>query len=148
MSAPLGTIERLLAKEGTEFIRGLLQSYIDARCAAEQPIEVVDADGVARPHVCTSTRRVETSFGEFMAFVGRPNRGSTDRNHSCSQVPHKSRTQRFSQVAQPPRREPLLHRRGEHDDHAEIDPSSEVARRRRRGACGGIDRAREVNRLS
>jgi len=65
MRAPLGDIERLLAKDGTEFIRGLLQSHIDARCAAEQPVEVVGADGVARPHVRTSTRTVETPFGEI-----------------------------------------------------------------------------------
>jgi hypothetical protein len=65
MRAPLGDIERLLAQEGTEFIRGLLQSHIDARCAAEQPVEVVGADGVARPHVRTSTRTVETPFGEI-----------------------------------------------------------------------------------
>lgn len=65
MRAPLGDIERLLAKEGTEFIRGLLQSHIDARCAAEQPVEVVGADGVARPHARTSTRTVETPFGEI-----------------------------------------------------------------------------------
>jgi hypothetical protein len=65
MRAPLGDIERLLAKDGTEFIRGLLQSHIDARCAAEQPVEVVGADGIARPHVRTSTRTVETPFGEI-----------------------------------------------------------------------------------
>src|SRR5215470_5149172 len=65
MRATLGDIERLLAKEGTAFICGLLQSYIDARCAAEQPVEVVGADGVARPHVRTSTRTVETPFGEL-----------------------------------------------------------------------------------
>jgi hypothetical protein len=64
MRATLGDIERLLTKEGTAFIRGLLQSSIDARCAAEQPVEVVGADGVARPHMRTSTRTVETPFGE------------------------------------------------------------------------------------
>lgn len=66
MRATLGDIERLLAKEGTAFIRGLLQSYIDARCAAEQPVDVVGADGVARPHLRTSTRTMETSFGEIL----------------------------------------------------------------------------------
>jgi len=65
MRASLGEIERLLAKEGAAFIRGLLQSYIDARCAAEQPVEVVGADGVARPHIRASTRTVETPFGEI-----------------------------------------------------------------------------------
>lgn len=65
MGATITDIERLLAKEGTAFIRGLFQSYIDARCAAEQPVEVVGADGVARPHVRTSTRNVETPFGEI-----------------------------------------------------------------------------------
>jgi len=55
MRATLSDIERLLATEGTAFIRGLLQSYIDARCAAEQPVEVVGSDGVARPHLRTST---------------------------------------------------------------------------------------------
>lgn len=65
MRAPLGTIERLLAEDGNAFIRGLLQSHIDARCAAEQPVEVVGADGIARPHVRTSTRTVETPFGEI-----------------------------------------------------------------------------------
>jgi hypothetical protein len=65
MRATLGDIERLLAKEGTALLRGLLQAYIDARCAAEQPVEVVGADGVARPHMRTSTRTVETPFGEL-----------------------------------------------------------------------------------
>lgn len=64
MGATLTEIERLLAKEGTEFIRGLLQSYVDARSAAEQPVEVVGADGVARPHARASTRTIETPFGE------------------------------------------------------------------------------------
>ena len=50
MSATLTDIERLLAKEGTEFLRGLLQAYVDARSAAEQPVSVVGADGVPRPH--------------------------------------------------------------------------------------------------
>jgi hypothetical protein len=65
MRATMTDIERLLAKDGIEFIRGLLQSHIDARAAAEQPVEVVGADGVARPHVRTSTRTVETPFGEI-----------------------------------------------------------------------------------
>ena len=64
MRATLTDIERLLAKEGTEFIRGLLQAYVDARSAAEQPVNVVGADGVPRPHARTSTRTVETPFGE------------------------------------------------------------------------------------
>jgi hypothetical protein len=65
MSGTLGNIERLLAKEGTALLRELLQSYIDARSKLEQPVEVVGADGVARPHVRTSTRTVETPFGEI-----------------------------------------------------------------------------------
>src|SRR5689334_21266592 len=65
MRAQLGDIERLLAKEGTAFIRGLLQSYLDARCAAEQPVEVVGADGIARPHVRMRMRTIETPFGEI-----------------------------------------------------------------------------------
>ena len=65
MRAPLGDIERLLAKDGTELIRGLLQAHVDARCAAEQPVDVVGADGVARPHARTRTRTVETPFGEI-----------------------------------------------------------------------------------
>lgn len=64
MGATISEIERMLAKEGTAFLRGLFQSHIDARCAAEQPVDVVGADGVARPHVRTSTRTVETPFGE------------------------------------------------------------------------------------
>jgi hypothetical protein len=64
MQSSLTDIERLLAKEGTAFIRGLLQSHIDARCAAEETVDVVGADGVARPHVRMSTRTVETPFGE------------------------------------------------------------------------------------
>jgi hypothetical protein len=64
MGATISEIERLLAKDGTAFIRGLFQSYIDARCAAEQSVDVVGADGVERPHVRTSTRTVETPFGE------------------------------------------------------------------------------------
>ncbi len=64
MGATISEIERLLAKEGNAFIRGLFQSHIDARCAAEQSVEVIGADGVARPHMRTSTRTVETPFGE------------------------------------------------------------------------------------
>ena len=64
MGATITEIERLLAKEGTAFIRGLFQSHIDARCAAEEPVEVVGADGIARPHMRTSTRTIETPFGE------------------------------------------------------------------------------------
>jgi hypothetical protein len=64
MGATISEIERLLSREGTAFLRGLFQSYIDTRCAAEQPVDVVGADGVARPHVRTSTRAVETPFGE------------------------------------------------------------------------------------
>ena len=65
MGATISDIERLLAKEGTAFIRELFQSYVDARSAIEQQVEVVGADGVARPHVRTSTRAVETPFGEI-----------------------------------------------------------------------------------
>jgi hypothetical protein len=65
MGAPITDIERLLAKEGTEFIRSLFQAYVDARAAAEQPVEVIGSDGVARPHVRTSTRTIETPFGEI-----------------------------------------------------------------------------------
>src|ERR1044071_1787955 len=55
----------LLAKDGIEFIRGLFQAHLDARAAAEPTVEVVGADGVARPHVRVSTRTVETPFGEL-----------------------------------------------------------------------------------
>jgi hypothetical protein len=65
MGATITDIERLLAREGTEFIRGLFQAYVDARAAAEEPVEVIGADGVARPHVRTSTRTIETPFGEI-----------------------------------------------------------------------------------
>jgi hypothetical protein len=60
----LGDVERLLATEGTALIRELLQSYVDMRSRLEQPVNVVGADGVARPHARTSTRGVETPFGE------------------------------------------------------------------------------------
>ena len=64
MSVPLGTIEGLLHHEGFELLRRMLQAHLDARCAAEQPVEVVGADGITRPHVRMSTRTVETPFGE------------------------------------------------------------------------------------
>jgi hypothetical protein len=64
MAATITDIERMLAKEGTEFIRGLFQAYVDARAAAEQRVDVIGADGIARPHVRTSTRTIETPFGE------------------------------------------------------------------------------------
>ena len=47
MRGTMTDIERLLAKDGIEFIRGLFQSYLDARAAAELPVEVVGADGAA-----------------------------------------------------------------------------------------------------
>jgi hypothetical protein len=65
MRATMTDIERLLAKDGIEFIRGLFQAHLDARTAAEPTVEVVGADGVARPHVRVSTRTVETPFGEL-----------------------------------------------------------------------------------
>lgn len=65
MSGTLGDIERLLAKDGTALLREMLQSYIDARSALEQPVEVVGADGVTRPHMRSSMRTVETPFGEI-----------------------------------------------------------------------------------
>lgn len=65
MRATMTDIERLLAKDGIEFIRGLFQAHLDARAAAEPTVEVVGADGVARPHVRVSTRTVETPFGEL-----------------------------------------------------------------------------------
>jgi hypothetical protein len=65
MRATMTDIERLLAKDGIEFIRGIFQSYLDARAAAEPTVEVVGSDGVARPHVRVSARTVETPFGEL-----------------------------------------------------------------------------------
>ena len=65
MSGTLGDIERLLAKDGTALLREMLQSHMNARSALEQPVDVVGADGIARPHVRTSTRAVETPFGEI-----------------------------------------------------------------------------------
>lgn len=84
MGATLTDMERLLAKDGTELLRGLLQGYLDQRAAMEPEVEVVGDDGVGRPHVRLSQRAVETPFGEVQLTrrlyraVGVPARAPLD----------------------------------------------------------------------
>jgi hypothetical protein len=63
----LSQVERLLSVDGNALIRELLQAYLDLRAQTEQPVEVVGADGVERAKARTSSRGIETPFGEVEA---------------------------------------------------------------------------------
>lgn len=61
-----GEVERLIAREGTELMRRLLQGHLDVRAAAEtREVGVRGANGVVRNHVREGgRRRLGTIFGE------------------------------------------------------------------------------------
>jgi len=64
MHASLSDVERMLEEQGRELLRTMMQAHFDRRSERERVVEVRDADGVERTKVRTSTRRVETKFGE------------------------------------------------------------------------------------
>jgi len=59
-----GELEGYLRREGCDLLRRMLQEHLDARAEAEQRVSVLDASGVARPHLRRSQeRQLETLFG-------------------------------------------------------------------------------------
>ena len=60
-----GDVESLIAREGNELLRRLMQGYLDQRAVAEEPLEgVVGADGEERRHCRARSRALVTVFGE------------------------------------------------------------------------------------
>lgn len=60
-----GDVERLIAHEGNEVLRRLLQGYLDERAQAEEPRDgVVGADGQERRHCRARSRVLATVFGD------------------------------------------------------------------------------------
>ena len=65
-----GEVESLIAREGNEWLRRLMQGYLNQRTAAEERHEgVTGADGEERRHCRTRSRSLVTLFGEVT--VGR-----------------------------------------------------------------------------
>ncbi len=61
-------VERLIANDGREVLRCLLQGHIDLRSAAEPRVRVVGDDGVERRHVRIGAKRaVRSVFGDVAA---------------------------------------------------------------------------------
>lgn len=60
-----GEVETLIAREGNELLRRLMQGYLDQRAQAEEPRErVVGADGEERKHCRARSRVLATLFGD------------------------------------------------------------------------------------
>jgi hypothetical protein len=60
-----GDVESLIAREGNELLRRLMQGYLDQRAEAEEPLEkAVGADGQERRYGRARSRDLMTVFGE------------------------------------------------------------------------------------
>lgn len=60
-----GEVESLIAREGNELLRRLMQGYLDQRAKAEEPLErVVEVDGEERKHCRARNRELATLFGD------------------------------------------------------------------------------------
>ena len=60
-----GDVEALIAREGNELLRRLMQAYLDQRAEAEEPLDgVIGADGQERGHCRDRSRTLATLFGE------------------------------------------------------------------------------------
>lgn len=60
-----GDVESLIAREGNEVLRRLMQGYLDQRAEAEEPLDgVIGADGQERGHCRARNRALATLFGE------------------------------------------------------------------------------------
>ena len=60
-----GDVESLIAHEGNELLRRLMQAYLDQRAEAEEPLDgVIGADGQERGHCRDRSRTLATLFGE------------------------------------------------------------------------------------
>lgn len=64
LTCPVEEVERLVEQRVRELGRALLQAHLNLRTAKERVVEVRGADGVERPQVRTSTRKLETIVGE------------------------------------------------------------------------------------
>lgn len=64
MHATMSEIEQLIRTQSREMLRAMMQAHVDARAAAEVPVEVRGEDGVVRPLGRRGTRTVMTEFGE------------------------------------------------------------------------------------
>lgn len=76
-------VERLLAKDGREILRQLLQDHVDLRGAHEQAaplLSVVGEDGVQRPHRRDATRDLRSIVGDVVVpRIGFSQRDATSR---------------------------------------------------------------------
>jgi hypothetical protein len=62
-----GDVESLIAREGNEVLRRLMQGYLDQRADAEEPLEqVTGKDGHERRHCRARSRDLLTVFGEVI----------------------------------------------------------------------------------
>jgi hypothetical protein len=60
-----GDVESLIAREGNELLRRLMQAYLDQKAEAEEPLDgVIGADGQERGHCRDRSRTLATLFGE------------------------------------------------------------------------------------
>lgn len=60
-----GDVESLIAREGNELLRRLMQAYLDQRAEAEEPLDgVIGTDGQERGHCRDRSRTLATLFGE------------------------------------------------------------------------------------
>ena len=60
-----GDVESLIAREGNELLRRLMQAYLDQRAEAEEPLDgIIGADGQERGHCRDRSRTLATLFGE------------------------------------------------------------------------------------
>ena len=62
-----GEVESLIAREGNELLRRLMQGYLDQRAKTEEPLEkVIGADGQERSHCRARSRDLMTVFGKVI----------------------------------------------------------------------------------
>ncbi len=59
-----GEVESLIAREGNELLRRLMQGYLDQRAKTEEPLQkVIGVDGQERSHCRARSRDLMTVFG-------------------------------------------------------------------------------------
>jgi len=62
-----GEVESLIAREGNELLRRMMQGYLDQRAKTEEPLEkVIGVDGQERSHCRARSRDLMTVFGEVI----------------------------------------------------------------------------------
>jgi hypothetical protein len=65
VGATADEVTRLLATDGTELLRELMQGYFDRFAEKERRVRVVGADGIERKEARASSRQIETPVGEI-----------------------------------------------------------------------------------